>query len=74
MKTLDQLTETEQLKLFLAQAQLRESALHFSLARDKHEAMTMLYVAARKFDSACADAGLSDWWREVFVETPTCCP
>lgn len=67
VKSPGELTETEMLKLRLAQSELCRAALQFSVRRNGDDEM-FLYAAARRFDETCVEVGFKDHWKIELVE------
>ncbi len=70
-RTIQDLTETEALKLQLVLSQLREASMVYAAARirgaDSASDLSSLYCAARKLGDLLREFGLDAYWREEWV-------
>lgn len=62
MKSLSELTETEEMKLRLAQIRLREAALSLALRPKDELSLPMIYCAANEFGILLRELGMDDYW------------
>ena len=73
MKSTSELTESEALKLQLAQSDLKTAAFDFACHPRDSMAETMLFTAAREFHRICDVIGFQDYWpAPVFVVPEPC--
>lgn len=59
---MSELTETEEMKLRLAQIRLREAALSFSFCPKDELSLLTLYCAAHEFGILLRELGMDDYW------------